>query len=63
MLKIKHTICPTCSVGCGLNIISKNKKIVGINSYKDHSINEGRNCNNCTDNINLFINNKIKFDR
>ena len=60
MLKIKHTICPTCSVGCGLNIISKNKKIVGINSYKDHSINEGRNCNNCTDNINLFINNKIK---
>ena len=58
MLKIEHTICPTCSVGCGLNIISKNDTIVGINAYKNHEINEGRNCNNCTDTIELFKNNK-----
>ncbi|WP_455644685.1 hypothetical protein [Methanosphaera sp.] len=54
MLKIEHTICPACSVGCGLNIISKNDVVVGINSYKNHKINEGKNCNNCTDIINLF---------
>lgn len=59
MLKIEHTICPTCSVGCGLNIISKNNKLVGIDSYKNHEINEGRNCHDCTNNINLFKNNKI----
>ncbi|OED29666.1 hypothetical protein [Methanosphaera sp. WGK6] len=56
MLKIEHTICPACSVGCGLNIISKNDVVVGINSYKNHKINEGKNCNNCTKFIDLFKN-------
>lgn len=52
MLIINHTICPECSIGCGINIISKNGKIMGINPYKNHPINEGKNCKNCTDNIN-----------
>lgn len=55
MLTINHTICPECSIGCGINIISKNGKIIGINPYKNHPINEGKNCKNCTDNINDLI--------
>ena len=52
MLTINHTICPECSIGCGLNVISKNGIIVGINPFKNHEINEGKNCKNCTDYIN-----------
>ena len=52
MLAINHTICPGCSIGCGLNVISKNGIIVGINPFKNHEINEGKNCKNCTDYIN-----------
>ena len=52
MLNINHTICPECSIGCGLNIISKDGFIVGINPFKNHEINEGKNCKNCTDYIN-----------
>lgn len=52
MLTINHTICPECSIGCGLNVISKDGIIVGINPFKNHEINEGKNCKNCTDYIN-----------
>jgi formate dehydrogenase major subunit len=41
---IKHSICPSCSVGCGINLIKKNEKIVGIYPYKNHPVNEGKNC-------------------
>ncbi|MDR3291025.1 MAG: molybdopterin-dependent oxidoreductase [Methanobrevibacter sp.] len=41
---IKHSICPSCSVGCGINLINKNGKIVGTYPYKNHPINEGKNC-------------------
>lgn len=60
MLKIEHSICPSCSVGCGLNIVSKNNEIVGMHPYKYHKINEGKNCNHCADSINDIIENKIK---
>ncbi|MBE6493655.1 MAG: hypothetical protein E7Z84_03485 [Methanosphaera stadtmanae] len=59
MLKIEHTICPSCSVGCGLNIISKNDELVGTHPYKNHEINEGRNCNNCINFVDNFKSNKI----
>lgn len=52
MLTLNHSICPECGVGCGINIISKNGKLIGINPYKNHPINEGKNCKNCIDNIN-----------
>lgn len=54
MLKINHTICPVCSIGCGLNIISKNGHIIGINPFKNHEINEGKNCKNCKDYIDML---------
>ena len=52
MLKINHAICPKCSIGCGINLISKDGFIVGINPFKNHEINEGKNCKNCIDYIN-----------
>lgn len=55
MLEIKHTICSKCGVGCGLNVISKNNKLVGIHPFKVHMINEGRNCDNCRNNVDTQI--------
>ena len=46
MLEIKHTLCPSCSVGCGINVILKQGNVVGSFPYKRHSINEGKNCLN-----------------
>ncbi|WP_409200470.1 molybdopterin oxidoreductase family protein [Methanobrevibacter sp. DSM 116169] len=41
---IEKSICPSCSVGCGINLIYDNNKIVGTYPYKRHFINEGKNC-------------------
>lgn len=54
MLDIKHTICPSCSVGCGLNIVSKDGAVVGTYPYKRHPINEGKNCLNGRNSILQF---------
>ena len=45
-MRIVHTICPNCSVGCGINLIVKDNKVVGTYPYKRHPINEGKNCIN-----------------
>lgn len=44
MMKLTHTICPSCSVGCGINLINKDQKVVGTYPYKRHPVNEGKNC-------------------
>lgn len=46
MFEIKHTLCPSCSVGCGINVILEDEKIVGTFPYKRHPVNEGKNCSN-----------------
>ena len=46
MFEIKHTLCPSCSVGCGINVILDSEEIVGTFPYKRHPINEGKNCSN-----------------
>lgn len=43
-MKVTHTICPSCSVGCGINLITKNQEVVGTYPYKRHPVNEGKNC-------------------
>lgn len=45
-MEIKHTLCPSCSVGCGINVVSKDSEVVGTFPYKRHPINEGKNCLN-----------------
>ena len=46
MVEIEYvpTICPYCGVGCGINLVVKNKKIVGVEPYKRHPVNEGKVC-------------------
>ncbi|CAB3287815.1 Molybdopterin oxidoreductase [Methanocaldococcus lauensis] len=43
-MKVVHTICPGCSVGCGIDLIIKDNKVVGTYPNKRHPINEGKNC-------------------
>ena len=61
MFEIKHTLCPSCSVGCGINVIVNNEEIVGTFPYKRHPINEGKNCSNGRSSIDN-IDRKPAFD-
>ena len=56
MLEIKHTLCPSCSVGCGINVVSHDGDVVGTLSYKRHQINEGKNCLNGRNSIEIYKN-------
>lgn len=38
------TICPYCGCGCGINLVVKDGRIVGIEPWKEHPVNEGKNC-------------------
>ena len=42
--KETHTICPFCSVGCGINVHTKDGKVVNTEGDPDHPINEGTLC-------------------
>lgn len=46
MVEIKYvpTICPYCGTGCGLNFVVKDDKIVVVEPYKRHPVNEGKVC-------------------
>lgn len=61
MFEIKHTLCPSCSVGCGINVILDNEEIVGTFPYKRHPINEGKNCSNGRSSVEN-IEGKLAFD-
>ena len=61
MFEIKHTLCPSCSVGCGINVILDNEEIVGTFPYKRNPINEGKNCLNGRSSIEM-VEDKLAFD-
>ena len=56
MLEIKHTLCPSCSVGCGINVILNDGEIVGTFPYKRHTVNAGKNCLNGRNSIESYQN-------
>ena len=56
MFEIKHTLCPSCSVGCGINVILDGEEIVGTFPYKRHPVNAGKNCLNGRNSIDCFAN-------
>ena len=56
MLEIKHTLCPSCSVGCGINVVLKEGEVVGSFPYKRHPVNEGKNCLNGRNSIEEYKN-------
>jgi formate dehydrogenase major subunit len=59
MLEIKHTLCPSCSVGCGINVVLNDGEIVGTFPYKRHPVNAGKNCLNGRNSIDCY-NNKFE---
>ena len=59
MFEIKHTLCPSCSVGCGINVILDGEEIVGTFPYKRHPVNAGKNCLNGRNSIDCY---NSKFD-
>jgi formate dehydrogenase major subunit len=42
--EVTRTICPYCSVGCGINVHSKDGKVLYTEGDADHPINEGTLC-------------------
>ena len=60
MLEIKHTLCPSCSVGCGINVVLNEGEIVGTFPFKRHPVNEGKNCLNGRNSIECY---KNKFEK
>ncbi len=56
MLEIKHTLCPCCSVGCGINVVLNDGEIVGTFPYKRHPVNAGKNCLNGRNSIDCYLN-------
>ena len=42
--KETHTVCPYCSVGCGIIVHTKDGKLVNIEGDPEHPINEGTLC-------------------
>ncbi len=56
MLEIKHTLCPSCSVGCGLNVVINDGEIVGTFPYKRHPVNAGKNCLNGRKSVDCYQN-------
>ena len=56
MFEIKHTLCPSCSVGCGINVIVDGEEIVGTFPYKRHPVNAGKNCLNGRSSIDCYTN-------
>jgi len=43
-LKYVPTICPYCGVGCGLNLVVRDRRLVGVEPWKRHPVNEGKLC-------------------
>ena len=44
MVEIKYvpSICPYCGTGCGINFVVKDGKIIGVEPWKRHPVNEGK---------------------
>ncbi|ADL59102.1 molybdopterin-dependent oxidoreductase [Methanothermobacter marburgensis] len=43
-MMVKHTLCPSCSAGCGVNIVEMGGAPVGTYPYRRHPVNEGKTC-------------------
>jgi len=43
-LKFTPTICPYCGCGCGLNLVSIDGELVGVEPWKRNPVNEGKLC-------------------
>jgi predicted molibdopterin-dependent oxidoreductase YjgC len=44
MVRYVPTVCPYCGCGCGLHLVVRDGRIVGVEPWKEHPVNEGKNC-------------------
>jgi formate dehydrogenase alpha subunit len=44
MLDYTPTVCPYCGCGCGIHLVVKDGRIIGVEPWKEHPVNEGKNC-------------------
>lgn len=51
--KVTKSICPYCSVGCGITLYSHNGQLIAANGDSDHPINEGGLCSKGASVMNL----------
>lgn len=38
------TVCPYCGCGCGIHLVVRDGRIIGVEPWKEHPVNEGKNC-------------------
>ncbi len=43
-LEYVPTVCPYCGCGCGMQLVVRGDRIVGVEPWKEHPVNEGKNC-------------------
>ena len=60
--KVTQTICPYCSVGCGIIVHTKDGKVVNTEGDPDHPINEGTLCSKGAS-LYQIINNPIRLTK
>ncbi len=60
--KETHTVCPYCSVGCGILVYTKDGKVVNTEGDPDHPINEGTLCSKGAS-LYQIINNPLRLTK
>jgi formate dehydrogenase major subunit len=60
--KETHTVCPYCSVGCGIIVHTKDGKVVNTEGDPDHPINEGTLCSKGAS-LYQIINNPLRLTK
>ena len=60
--KETHTVCPYCSVGCGILVQTKDGKVVNTEGDPDHPINEGTLCSKGAS-LYQIINNPLRLTK
>jgi len=60
--KVTKTICPFCSVGCGINVHTAGGKVIYTEGDPDHPINEGTLCSKGSS-IYQIINNPLRLTK
>jgi len=60
--KETHTVCPYCSVGCGILVHTKDGKVINTEGDPDHPINEGTLCSKGAS-LYQIINNPLRLTK
>ncbi len=59
---VTQTVCPYCSVGCGINVYTAGGKVVNMEGDPDHPISEGTLCSKGASTISV-VNNPLRLTK